>query len=117
MKIGSRLHKQASCRIAISEALPEDMQAGTREVVSLASDNPRKGHATALMHQVCAEADVDRIVLILMPKPFGDGMTEEQLEKWYGRFGFEMVQTVPAKLMARQPQLFRSPRLVLARAQ
>lgn len=117
MKLGRRFHKQASLRIAIAEALPEDMHAGTREVVSLESDNPRKGHATALLHQVCAEADIDGIVLLLMPKPFGDGMTEEQLEKWYGRFGFTTVQTVPAKLMARQPHVVRAPRLVYARPQ
>lgn len=116
MKIGARFHKQASCRIAISTALPEDMRDGTRELVSLESDNPRKGHATALMHQVCAEADVGGIVLLLQPKPFGEGMNEEQLGKFYERFGFVTVQEVPAKLMARQPRLVRAPRLVHSRA-
>lgn len=115
MKVGTRCHKQASCRIAIATALPEDMHEGTREVVSLASDNPRKGHATFLMHQVCAEADVDGIVLILMPKPFGEGMTEEQLVKFYERFGFALIQPEP-KLMARQPRLVRAPKLIHSRA-
>lgn len=115
MNVGARFHKQASCRIAIAEGLPVDMQEGTREVVSLMSDNPRKGHATFLMHQVCAEADVDGIVLILMPQPFGDGMTEAQLEKFYEKFGFATIQPAP-KLMARQPKLVRAPRLVHSRA-
>lgn len=111
MKVGVRFHKQASCRVVVATGLPQDMHEGTREVVNLMSDNPRKGHATFLMHQVCAEADVDGIVLILMPKPFGDGMTEEQLEKFYQKFGFTTIQPEP-KLMARQPRLVRAPRLV-----
>jgi hypothetical protein len=109
---GERFYKTASCRIAIALGLPEEMHEGTREVVGISSDNPRKGHATALMHQVCAEADVDGIVLILMPKPFGNGMTSEQLEKWYGRLGFVTVQELPEKLMVRQPRIDRAPRLV-----
>jgi hypothetical protein len=115
MKIGHRGFKGASCRVVVAEGLPEDMRSGTREIVSVTSSNPRKGHANGLMWQVCVEADVDGIVLILMPKPFGDStMTAEQLEKWYGRFGFVTIQTEPEKLMARQPSV-RAARLAVAR--
>lgn len=114
MILGARSFKQASCRVAIADGLPEEMREGTREIVAVASENPRKGHATALMYSVCAEADVSGIVLILMPRPFGDGeMSAGQLEKWYGRFGFVTVQTDPAVLMARQPVIHARPRLAV----
>lgn len=104
MTPGLREHKQASLRVAIAECLPEDMREGTREIVSLESTNPRKGHATTLMWTVCHEADKARIVLILQPKAFGDGMDDEKLERWYGRFGFKAIQREPV-LMARQPDI------------
>lgn len=111
MTPGARAFKQASCRIVIAEGLPEDMRAGTREVVAVASEDQRKGHGSALMYQICAEADVDGIVLVLMPKPEGPGMTEDALEAWYQRFGFVTVQTEPVRLMARQP-VIRAVRIV-----
>jgi hypothetical protein len=109
MNIGQRQYKQASCRIEIPECVPEDMRQGMREVVSVASENGRNGEATALMFGVCAEADVDGVVLILMPQPFSHSLTPEpamsaeQLEKFYSKFGFVVVQQEPAVLMARQP--------------
>lgn len=112
MNTGRRQYKQAACRLAEPAWLPDDMRSGCLELVDLSSDNPRKGHATALMHHICLEADASGKVLILSPKPFADGLTQEQLEKWYGRFGFLMIQTEPAKIMARQPQV-RAARLAL----
>ena len=83
--------------------LPEDMRDATRELVGVQSTNPRKGHATALMHTVCAEADREWMTLLIQVKPFDDGMTEDQLMRWYGRFGFVQIQAEPI-LMARSPQ-------------
>ncbi|MFA7279597.1 MAG: GNAT family N-acetyltransferase [Sterolibacterium sp.] len=102
MTPGLREHKQASLRLAVPTGLPEDMRSGIREVLDVASTNPRKGHATALMHEVCAEADKHGCVLLLTPRAFSEGMSTEQLSKWYARFGFEVVQTEPETLMARQ---------------
>ena len=88
MNTGPRYHKQASLRLTIAEALPNHMHEGTREIINLRCSNPRKGYATALMHEVCAEADQTGIVLIVQPGQFDEGMTTEQLEKWYAKFGF-----------------------------
>lgn len=102
MNEGLREHKSASLRVAVPEALPEHMRPHMRELVGVSSGNPRKGHATALMYQVCQEADDGLKTLILTVAPFGEGMTEEQLTKWYERFGFQIIQTEPALMMARQ---------------
>jgi hypothetical protein len=75
-----------------------------REILSVASSNPRKGDATALMYRTCQEADDARVTLIVHVKAFADGMTDEQLQKWYERFGFQVVQTEPSLMMARQIQ-------------
>ena len=109
MNIGPREYKQASLRIALAEGLPVEMRPMTREIVGVQSKSPHNGHATALMHQTCAEADKWWMTLILHVKPFSDGLTQEQLEKFYSRFGFVKIQDAaddgrPAVLMARSPQ-------------
>lgn len=103
MTPGLRDYKQATLRVAIPECLPEEMREKTREIVSVHSANPRKGHATLLMHQVCAEADRSGMVLILMPAKFDEGMGDEKLQRWYAKFGFALIQETPP-LMARQVQ-------------
>lgn len=106
MTPGLREHRGASLRIAIAECMPEDMRVQMREIVGVKSTNPRKGHATALLHQVCAEADKWWITLFIKVERFDDGaggMDDEQLRKWYGRFDFIVVQDEPC-LMARSPQ-------------
>ena len=65
MQPGLREHKQASLRVAIPEALPEHMRPRMRELISIQSGNPRKGHATALLYQVCQEADDACMTLII----------------------------------------------------
>jgi GNAT superfamily N-acetyltransferase len=103
MTPGLRDHKGATLRVAIPTGIPEEMRHGVREIVSVHADNPRKGHATALMHAVCAEADACGFVLMLEARSFDDGMSEEQLICWYGRFGFVRIQSEPV-LMAREPR-------------
>ena len=103
MQPGLRQYKQASLRVAIPTALPEHMQPHMRELLSITSGSPRTGQATALMHQVCQEADTACMTLILAVAPFADGMTAEQLEKWYMRLGFVILQTGPL-MMARPVQ-------------
>ena len=108
--IGLHTHKGASLRIGKPELPPEASQTvrdTVLEVVGLQSDNPRKGHATALMYQVTAEADREAKVLMLM-------VTEnaEKLVRWYQRFGF-----LPTKdeldtpvVMVRAPEALRIAR-------
>jgi len=87
--------------------LPEDMRDNVREIVSVKSTSQRKGHASALMHKVCAEADKWSYLLLIHVQPFADGMPEDRLERFYGKFGFIVVQLEPAVLMAREPVIGR----------
>lgn len=110
MDAGLRQHKSASLRIAIAEGLPESMRPLTREVVDVRSENPNKGHARALLHEVCTEADNYWVTLLVQVHAFDDGMSDEQLVKFYSRFGFEQIQVEPI-LMARSPQLPKIARI------
>ena len=103
MTPGLREYKQATLRVAVPLGIPEHMRHGVREIVAVQTTNPRKGHATHLMHDVCAEADRTGFVLMLQVRPFDDGMDDEQLEEWYAKFGFIEIQHEPV-LMARQPR-------------
>lgn len=104
---GPREHRSASLHVSMATGLPDDMQPLTREILSVQSTNPRKGHATALLWEVCVEADKWWITLIVQPKKFADGMDEEKLESWYSRFGFEKIQDEPCVLLVRSPQVPR----------
>lgn len=106
MTPGLRHHREASLRVAIPEGVPEDMRDRMRELVSVKSEVRGEGHARALMYQVTAEADRAGFVLMLKVEPFADGLTAEQLERFYSSFGFERVQDEPV-LMARQPEEVR----------
>ncbi len=104
MTPGLREHKSSSLHVCVAEGLPADMRDMTREIVSLASGNPAKGHATTLMWSVCHEADVAGITLILQPKPFGEeGLDDDKLKRFYAKFGFVEFQQEPVVLMARTP--------------
>lgn len=108
MQIGLRSFKSASLRIAEPQAFDDQpdyvaYRAGIREVVDLKAGNPREGHATRLLHNVCTEADVEAKVLLLTVQQYDDGPDNSQLIKFYRKFGFVPVQDEPAVLMARQP--------------
>lgn len=111
MTPGPRRFKSASLRIAIPLGIEGDddadtanMREGIRELIDLQSGNPRKGHATSLLHNVCTEADVELKVLMLQVAAYDDGMGNEQLQKWYAKHGFDVIQESPVLLMARQPK-------------
>jgi GNAT superfamily N-acetyltransferase len=101
---GIRQHKSASLRIALPAGLPEDMREGISEIISVHSGNQRKGHASALLSNVCKEADKLHQVLFLRVEAYDDGIGNEQLLKWYGTHGFKIVQNYPVVLMARDPK-------------
>ena len=104
MNPGIRKLKSASLRVASPTGLPSEMQDHVRELIDVQSNNPRKGHATALLNNVCKEADRDWLTLMVQVKPFDDGMGMDKLRRWYGRFGFVEIQQEPAVLMARSPR-------------
>jgi GNAT superfamily N-acetyltransferase len=106
---GRRELASASCRIAETagclEGVPDEMKQGIRVVLDVNASNPRKGHATKLMHQVSKEADRAGITLLLEARAFQDGMTSDQLIKWYTKFGFiEIPSEGDSIIMARQVQ-------------
>lgn len=104
MPLGIRRHRRASLRVALATGLPVEMQDKIRELLSVVSEDRGKGHAKALLWQVTAEADRAGMVLMLKPEPFADGLTLDQLVKFYERFGFVKIQESPC-LMARQPEI------------
>lgn len=106
MNVGARTHEGASLQVRISVALPKKLRDRTREItkVHTPADMQQQGHATALMRDVCSEADRDGITLILWPRPYGDdiALSQAMLIRWYQRFGFRVIQPEPV-LMARPP--------------
>jgi GNAT superfamily N-acetyltransferase len=99
--IGQRTHGAASLQLSMTEAVPEHMRAGIRELTHLfvLPESRKQGLATTLMNMVCYEADKARIVLMLTPKSTG-AMTDKRLIKFYEQFGFKAIQNNPT-LMAR----------------
>jgi hypothetical protein len=88
------------------------MRDGIRELTKLETpvEHRKNGDATALLHAICDEADTQRLVLLLHVEPFGDAdMGSSQLEAWYEKFGFMVIQPEP-KLMARM--VGATPRLL-----
>lgn len=105
--IGRRTHKQASVEIIAPLSIPVEMREQVREVYNLQSTNPRKGHATALMHQVCAEADrVAMVLMLLVAQPDDTAIGNEKMIKFYGRFGFKPTKDDAASpvIMIRPPE-------------
>ena len=66
-----------------------------RELTHLhvSEDARGQGHGSALMRDICAEADKERTVLMLTADT-------RRLAEWYGRFGFMLIQAEPL-LMVR----------------
>ena len=105
MTEGLRTHRSASLRVAMATGLPEDMRLLTRELIDVRSTNARKGHANGLLAEVCHEADMWWMTLVIQVRPFGDaGMDDARLERFYKKFGFRRIQDSPL-LMARSPQV------------
>lgn len=101
--VGKYKHGQATCELKRSGSLPKEMRDGIRELVKLHTPVERRknGDATELLRSICDEADTQRIVLMLTVEPFGDpDLGASQLEAWYEKFGFMVIQSEP-RLMAR----------------
>lgn len=60
-------------------------------ISDIQSLEPRTGHATDTMNELCGEADNLGVDLELTAKAYGSGkMTTAQLVKWYEKFGFKV---------------------------
>ena len=109
MNTGARTHGAASLQVRVSMALPKHLRERTREItkVHTPASEQNKGLASALMRQVCEEADKAGITLVLWPRPYGDdiAMSSGMLQLWYAEFGFRVIQPEPV-LMARAPGLY-----------
>ena len=91
MSPGERIHGGAQLVVSRTKAVPEHMRSLVREIsrVETAPADRRKGHASELLRQVCAEADKRGMLLLLQCRPYGDGgMDADRLECWYAAFGF-----------------------------
>lgn len=113
MRYGERKHNYATCEVGKCLAVPEKMRKDIREITCVTCELPYRGrgHATALLEQVCAEADRMKMILLIVVNPYGDseGMTKDQLIDWYGsRFDFHTIQADPV-IMARQFNPFSKP--------
>lgn len=104
MKLGKRVFGAASCKLGRTVQVPEHMRDGIVELSGLfcPANQRREGYATALVDQICNEADEAGKVLLLHVAPYApDAMDKQQLAAWYaGRFGFQPIQAEPL-LMAR----------------
>jgi GNAT superfamily N-acetyltransferase len=138
MRPGLRKLNEAVIRVALSEAVPEAMRAGIREVSEfyVPPIDRRKKIGTMLLNVVCQEADANNMTLMLIARPpepddfvtledgtrlavdaEGDrwpaGPDEAQLVAWYQRFGFTVLQeTAAGTLMARRVHVRARPRIV-----
>lgn len=115
MKPGTRKFGAATAKVGRTVQLPVAMRDHILEVssVHVPEDQRRMGHASALMHSICVEADQAGKLLLVHCKGYDSpGMTDRELEDWYGKFGFQVIQAEP-RLMARMvgaaPRMFLTP--------
>lgn len=108
MPIGERV--QAAARVQIDAfdhpSLGKDNER-VRLVRGLWTDPAarRRGDARFLMCEICVEADNQGTVLVLEPKADENApLDNAQLENFYRRFAFRVIQRAPVTLMARQPR-------------
>lgn len=86
MKLGERELGGATLMVNECTALPLHMRVKTREIgcVFVKEAERGKGLASKLMEHVCREADKADITLLLS--------CPNSLRRWYGRFGFMVLQ-------------------------
>lgn len=95
MKPGTRTSGRASARLSYSTLVGANLRGMLRELTHLkvSEDARGHGHGSALMREICAEADASRCVLLLTAET-------RRLAEWYSRFGFMLIQAEPM-LMVR----------------
>ena len=98
--IGTRTLGHASLKLCVPTALPDDIRGPVVELRSLHTrkDKRGKGAASALMQEVCQEADKRRRFLLLHVKADGP-MDTEALANFYIRNGFTPIQAEPIVML------------------
>lgn len=125
MRPGRReLMEGASLMVGMCDGVPASMRPRIREIskVFVPEKFRRQHRATALLNFVCQEADANRITLVLVVEPYGDGGPDAaQLQDWYSQFGFVPVETndegvVMARQVREKPRVVERPKLSLVQA-
>ena len=103
MKPGTITNGPASLDLNYSSIVPFGQRGQVLEITNLLTLSTERGqnHATSLMQEVCLQADLHNMFLLLMPQAFGaDGLTSEQLVDWYtAKFSFVHLQQSPVILI------------------
>jgi GNAT superfamily N-acetyltransferase len=109
-------NEHSSAEVIVNPELPESLS-GVLELVRVWTDpkHRKQGYATELMKSIVEDADIESVVLILNPKPFGSNGLEN-LAPWYERFGFTTIQQKPIPLMARAPQEYKAKMKTISNA-
>ena len=101
MKTGTVQLGNASLHLGYSQIVPPPQRGFAREITELfvPEKHRGKGEATALLNDVCEQADQYDIMLILIADT-------KKLGLFYERFGFEVIQQSPI-VMVRSPNVVK----------
>jgi hypothetical protein len=92
MKTGLRRHASASARVRYCQLAGVG---NLKEITNVRAHDQGKGHASALLKALCADADKDKTVMIVKVQPFAEGLDRDALADWYVRHGFSVLQPEP----------------------
>lgn len=88
-----RKFETATCHINDDwQEVPWEVRKETWFISNVHSTIKRARHATGLMEMVISEANRKQKMLVLEPRAYKDGMTDNELKQWYERLGFEQFQ-------------------------
>jgi predicted GNAT family N-acyltransferase len=99
MKTGTVAIGNASLHIGYSGIVPPNKRGLLREITEFfVPENQRgQGEGTSLLNDVCAQADDEHIILMIMADT-------PRLQGFYARHGFVTIQDGDDILMARKPK-------------
>jgi predicted N-acetyltransferase YhbS len=97
---GKREYRSGSLTLRYCQALPSNDRGHVRELSGLfvPEEHRSSGVASTLMRRVCAEADFHDKTLMLL-------LDDAALTPFYLRFGFDLIQTDPVRIMRRTPKV------------
>ena len=104
MKPGDIQLGNASLHIGYPQCVPGNQRGHIREITRfyVPEEFRGKGEGTALLQDVCEQADIKQLALMLIADT-------ERLLLYYGTFGFELIQPTPM-IMLRLPQGYKLDR-------
>jgi ribosomal protein S18 acetylase RimI-like enzyme len=99
MKTGTVQLGNASLHIGYSQVIPPTKRGLAREITEFHVPERFRGNGegTALMNEICGQADQEGIVLLLLAD-------NTRLEAYYKRLGFDTIQADNDILMVRPPK-------------